>query len=309
MHQGDVEGAFAAGRELLGLQHSSGFEILALAHAMRGEMDQAIDVLENGVRKAPDVWILWQLLGNDYSAVERFEEAFEAYERALQCEGVDADALGYNHGVALMRSGRIQQALARLEQVSDEPPDGQLRVLVTGSRMNVLNQLGRHAEAETLGEREVDREHDERTRTPLAAVLAEQAWAVHARQGPRGRVLDLLKSALGIDRSIENAQRLLRELTGRLDPAGKGFRVLLHGEWPELAEDGREVDFYVTYHVVADSEDAAFRAAADFEPQELRASLRLEEVELMGDKPDALTGVYHVSGYAFYPRGEAHGSG
>jgi hypothetical protein len=30
-------------------------------------------VLERGVEKAPDVWLLWQLLGNNYSDEERFD--------------------------------------------------------------------------------------------------------------------------------------------------------------------------------------------------------------------------------------------
>src|SRR5437867_3873200 len=75
--------ALEAGRKLKRLRHSSAFEIMALAHLRLGVLGKAIAILEEGVRKAGRVWLLWELLGNCYSDAERYDAAENAYQEAL----------------------------------------------------------------------------------------------------------------------------------------------------------------------------------------------------------------------------------
>ena len=67
-------------------------------------------------------------------------------------------------------------------------------------------------------------------------------------------------------------------------------------------EDG-ELSFFTTANVVADSQEEAFELASSLEPEAVRKSLRIDEVEVVGEAIDVPTGVYETSGYAFYPRG------
>src|SRR6266536_3597028 len=60
------------------MRYSSGFEIAALALAGRGETERAVQILEEGVAKAPDVWLNWQLLGNYRSDMGLYDSALEA---------------------------------------------------------------------------------------------------------------------------------------------------------------------------------------------------------------------------------------
>ncbi|MCI0421586.1 MAG: hypothetical protein L0312_20565, partial [Acidobacteria bacterium] len=59
-----VKRAIKIGQRLKKMRHSSAFEILALAHDLDDDPNKAIEVLEEGVCKAPTAWRLWQLLGN-----------------------------------------------------------------------------------------------------------------------------------------------------------------------------------------------------------------------------------------------------
>ncbi|MEL6715618.1 MAG: tetratricopeptide repeat protein [Planctomycetota bacterium] len=59
--------ALAAAEELRALRNTAAFEIGALAHLRAGRADEALQMLEEGVEHGPDVWLLWQLLGNDRS--------------------------------------------------------------------------------------------------------------------------------------------------------------------------------------------------------------------------------------------------
>ena len=96
LREGQPDKALEIGRKLYVLQHSAAFEIMALAYSGMDRIDDAIAALEDGVGKAPDVWRLWQLLGNCYSHADRFPESEEAFKKALGCSVVDTDSVHLN---------------------------------------------------------------------------------------------------------------------------------------------------------------------------------------------------------------------
>jgi tetratricopeptide (TPR) repeat protein len=73
------------GYRLTGLNHSSGYEILALAYAGLKMPNKAISTLEEGVRLAPSVWLLWELLGNQYSDQGGYRDAQRCYSESVAC--------------------------------------------------------------------------------------------------------------------------------------------------------------------------------------------------------------------------------
>jgi len=150
------EEALEIGIALEGRRYSGGFEMQALALADLGRRPEAIEVLERGVETVPDVWLLWQLLGNYRSDEGDYEGAFAAYERASACE-CDRMSLDYNHGNALARAGRLEEARAKLEpllaQVHDPETDPELARLIVGELGNVLRKQSKDAEADVLADR------------------------------------------------------------------------------------------------------------------------------------------------------------
>ena len=110
--------ALRIGNRLVGLDHSSGYEILALAYAGLKQPDEAISTLEEGVSVAPSVWLLWQLLGNQYSDKGRYADAQRCFAEALACHRIDRSCVNFNSAIAFARAGQHDEALAALDQVS-----------------------------------------------------------------------------------------------------------------------------------------------------------------------------------------------
>ena len=111
--------AVKIGLKLLKLGYSGAYEILALAYYRTGERQRAMETLNEGLKKAPDVWLLWQLIGNIYSDDGKYVEAHEAFARSLTCPGVDESWVRYNQAVALSRQERYLESLAQCLQVSN----------------------------------------------------------------------------------------------------------------------------------------------------------------------------------------------
>ena len=103
----DYERALKFAGELRKLRHSSTFELEALARAGLGDVEGAVRALQDGVAKAPTVWLNWQLLGNRLSDLERYDEAAVAYARALQCPDVHESSLHLNQAILASRRKQL----------------------------------------------------------------------------------------------------------------------------------------------------------------------------------------------------------
>jgi tetratricopeptide (TPR) repeat protein len=147
--------ALKVGRRLQAMRYSGGFEMQALALSDLRRQREAIAVLEEGVETVPDIWLLWQLLGNFRSDEGDYEGAFAAYDKALACD-CDPTEVQYNYANALIRAGRWTEALERLESLSDadlEEADPPLAGYIVDRHEDALRALGREEEADALVER------------------------------------------------------------------------------------------------------------------------------------------------------------
>jgi Flp pilus assembly protein TadD len=75
----EFDAALEIATELEAHRYSGSFEIAALAHAGKGDLEAAVAVLRRGVATVPDAWPNWQLLGNYVSDLGRYDEAEAAY--------------------------------------------------------------------------------------------------------------------------------------------------------------------------------------------------------------------------------------
>lgn len=119
LREARLDEALEVADRLRELRHSGAFEIGAMAHAAKGDLEEAVRVLEEGLEHAPDVWLNWQLLGNYLSDLERFSQAATTYERALACPNVWVDSVRLNQAILAQRRGDPQSALELIEQVDD----------------------------------------------------------------------------------------------------------------------------------------------------------------------------------------------
>ena len=108
LQAGNDKAALAAGQNLVDMRHAYGFEVLARAYLLRDEKTRAIAALQDGVSKAPNVWQLWELLGDSWTDVGDGRRAREAYERVLALPNADSVA----HAHALTELERFDEAIS-----------------------------------------------------------------------------------------------------------------------------------------------------------------------------------------------------
>lgn len=298
----DFEGALSIGKKLQKLSYSGAFEIIALSYEGLDKKQKAVTVLEEGVKKAPSIGRLWQLLGNLHSDLNQFTKAFDAYEKGLNTPTADVASLNYNYGLALLRANKIDLAEVKatflIQYRGNNNLDPALSLLIDSLRMSLLNRQEKYldcvAYSETLALRE------EECPKEVALIWEKKAYALW-KIGSIDKSFFYLKKAIQLDKHNRDAQWLLRELNKEKDfKDAKYYRILVHGKWPRPFQ-GEKVapNFYTSYDVVADNKQEAFEYIKIFEPKELHGSLEMEEAKVLKAKKQP-KGVYQTSGYAFY---------
>jgi len=275
----EFDRAIEVGEALKSLNHSSAFDVLAEAHAGKGQPEKAIAILEEGVKTVPNVWLLWQFLGNLRAQMGDFERAHEAFGRALVCHHVDRSTVHFNRALAYARQNDYGEALACLRLVDSEPLIGKARSFMVA----VLVDLGRLDEAADTGR-------------PLLASLTdpEDLARVHAHLSraslTRGATEEARESALAAIRALRwepAAMYVLRQIENRTSDASSYYRLMIEGH----EADGRP--FMGTYDVVADSPEKAFEYVRAFEPNEVTH----RDTRIIDRRTGVLHGVYGMTNH------------
>lgn len=290
--------AIRIGQKLKELRHSSAFEILALAYEENGQHKRAIRVLEEGVGRAPSVWILWQLLGNCYSNIERFTDAQKCYVKALHCPHADTSAIHLNSAIAFFREKKDGHCLKQISLIRST----EIGLKALGLRIDAMVRLRRIKGAERLARRTLSTRWKDQDQKDIANALAAVA-GLRLKQGKTAEALKIARKSVGLNKQDTNAAWVLRELAGKSSAAGKYYRIMVNGVWPgKLEGNSRPLGFFTNYDVVADDLDEALELLKEFEPREVRNSLRIESAEFIEKRVNEPKGVYKAGGYAFYPK-------
>jgi tetratricopeptide (TPR) repeat protein len=302
IQQGDAEQAIIVGNQLLENHHARGFEIIALAYEQQGRISEAVGILREGVAKVPNAWPLWELLGNLFSDQEEFNDARNAYQKALSCPNCDADSINYNRAILMKREGKFDEAVKLADQIKAEDLKTKVRVL----RISLLNAMRKHEDAVKLGNEliaEIVKQQSipEEDMQDLARAYSEVGRGHWEGKLDRQAAWENAWKALEWDRSDNSALWLVREIINRKSPGSKWFKLIVEGRWHfPLEPDKPPPGFITTYEVVADTPEDALAFAQDLEPVEVRQSMRLDQHEDMGAFPDNHQGVYWRSAYGFY---------
>jgi Flp pilus assembly protein TadD len=304
VREGEFDAALEIATQLEKQRYSGCFEIAALAHAGKGELEAAVTVLRRGVATAPDVWLNWQLLGNYLSDLERHDDAEDAYQRALTCPGCSHDSVRLNLAVLASRRHRPDVALTLLDTLRDPAVSEHAREI----RVSALHSLGRLPEALALAEAALEGgppEDDEgAARWERVAATAGRIRVAlgHDLAGVRRWVLDRLSEAP----ASASLFRSLRDLDPQRSPAARRLEILVHGAVPLRSPKRREVaGFFTTYHVAAETAEHGLelirRHEKLVEPED-PANLSIEDAKDLGPAGNEPLGVMWRSGRAYYER-------
>lgn len=296
------ERALDLGKKLLELKHVRGFEIVALALEQMGRTDEAIAALQTGLSKVPDSFPLWELLGNLLSDQNRFQESYDAYQRALGCSAADKDSISYNAAVMMRKAGQSAQALQLCEQISSTD----LGIRTKALRASLLNNLNRHEEAGQLAGAVVSEilalpELAEEEMQDLATAYAELGRALWQGRQDANAAWENAFRALEWERSEVSALWLIRELVSRRSQTSRWYRLTISGVWHFPLEPNQPPPgFNTVYDVVAENVEDALQFARNLEPPEIRDSLRPAAIEDRGSYADHLQGIYWRGPYEFF---------
>ena len=172
----------------------------------------------------------------------------------------------------------------------------------------MLNALGRHGEVVERARKLLEQSDLQEHRFELAGIHAELADALQQQGASPTEVLGEAWRAIAIDKSNELAAWLVREVEGERSKEARYYRLLVRGTWHESDETGTQPGFFASYHAVADSPEAVLDLVRRFEPAEVRDSLRIDELEVVEERPGGPNGVYWAQpGYAFFSEDEEEG--
>ena len=305
IHIEDFEDALVIARQLNNIRYSGGFEIEALAHAGRGNSKNAIRTLKKAVKKCPDVWVLWQLLGNCLSDDEQFGKAVEAFDIGLLTSEPNSASLKLNKSIALERMGKLIEARSTIRPLLDnarlEELELRLQARVLTQEFGLLNTLGQPEDTKRQFEALGNRDFGDEAGTELSMLWCQYAEALQMLGEHKDAEQAALQAIL-YDNRWENAQWWLREIrrSGEL-PQINLYHIILEGS--DVGSFGRDVaeceGYFVSYSVAAESEEEAFKLALEFEPPATRDFLKIDSIAITQDTHDP-KGVYVAYGYNFF---------
>lgn len=147
LENGLYERAVKYGKKIISQypEFSGGYDILASALEGQGKNDAALKTLEEGIKKAPLSYILWEKLGLQYSNREKYPEAIECFDKALSIDD-KVESLYYNKAVALANMNKLYEALACLEQIIKINDEFFMAYILQASILNKLGALSNQIE-------------------------------------------------------------------------------------------------------------------------------------------------------------------
>lgn len=283
LERGEFEQGLKTAERLIEAGYSGGFELKALAQAGLGQKPAAIASLRQGVRAAPSVWLLWNLLGNYLSDEGQYAAACEAFRHALDCPQVDESCVRYNYSVALARWGKPLEGVKQIENINE----GEYARPAAVQKLALLVDLGRHDEAVALGKRLLA----ESSRTPdslvslICARLAQSSWRWKKDQ-PVAHLYAL--KAIELDEASEFALTVLREIDNQRSLQSVNFTGLIEFDFDHFGYPGTAVR---SFRAVADDEAELTEFLRRLEPPQRRESVHLHKIIREEVCPNELKGV------------------
>jgi tetratricopeptide (TPR) repeat protein len=290
--EGEYEKALEIAKKLEKLRFSSTFEIAGLAYAGLDNLEEAVNVLKEGVEAAPDVWSNWQLLGNYLSDLEHFEEAEKVYQHALKCPEVDKSSIALNQAILASRMDRFDKTLELLRGVVDED------LFVHKKEVEIIALEGKGQidrafalAVETLNLVPLQDKNEE----TLGRIAARACRLRLAKGEDKAIVRNVAIEALDVYFNHTELFAVICEIDNLYSKEACNYRLLVNNRFPEPHPYFQYyAGYYVNYHVIADSLEEAETYMKEFENR-ISPHASIEEFEKLEPCPDAPKGVFWKS--------------
>jgi tetratricopeptide (TPR) repeat protein len=285
LEEGDLRRAKRCASALHRAGNSGGYAIQARVEWARGQHDAAMATLQEGVRKVPQDFVLWDFLGEYLSNRERYEEAVRAFDASRRAGG-DPLVAEFNLALVRQREGRLNDALNILDALDASQASPSQLISLGDLRIFVLNRLDRFEEA--LAAYETLPPTEDAPLNVRARLLAERAYALFKARDARAEAWEMARKALDLNRENDSALWVLREIRGMRSRRAQRIRVTIQAPAPEMGG----IPFTSHFMIVADTLVQALQFVQEIEMEEIHDELRIVEYKFEGPAGDEPLGIY-----------------
>ncbi|WNJ21173.1 hypothetical protein [Pontibacter sp. G13] len=267
----------------------SGYRIVAAAHAMVDEYDQALAWIDKGIEALPQDWMLRMQKGIYLSDEERFEDAIAAFDEAAALPQAEIHWLEFNKGVAQFRGGLLEDALKTFKAIKH--PEASLKA--DSMRMTMFLTMGLPDQAVAVVEDELseDLEIESADQAETMSTIMIQAAIAFAdlkdeAESPEevDKAIDhYVRAAISYHRENPQTLMFMRELNGEEAEKASFYFIEVEGliQEPQLGPEPRPCSG--AFLILADSEEEALEFVKAFEiPEVDKSSLTISESEVLG---------------------------
>jgi tetratricopeptide (TPR) repeat protein len=162
IRQGDLDGAIAVLQEVLkkSPDDANALFFLGLSYAGKKMYGDAVPPLTRVTELSPEFSGAWLELGVCHRGLNEMDKALEAFDKSLALDPASADA-AYNSGLILFETNRFEEALERFEKgLASKPDDPQLNEMAGRCYLHdqKLQQAVEHFEKARAGTTDPDRQ-------------------------------------------------------------------------------------------------------------------------------------------------------
>ena len=298
LNQGEFEEALAISYELKEAKFSAAFDIGAQAQAGLGNIVEAIAILKEGLELAPQAWPNWQLLGNYFSDMGDFENAKDAFSRALQCKGVWKDSILLNQSILSNRISNFSEAL----NISSNINDDDLYLHRLEVEISAYTGLEKYEEALILANKVLSKkEHFENNE--LIGRIVAKVGEIHLKQGkPKQEVKSYLFEFLSFIPNNRSLFSLIRNIDNKYSDTAHYYRALIHCKVPKTSPDYKDIKgYFCRYDVIAESTNQLLEFINQFEAGVVDGgNYNIDEYEILDYNSKDPCGVYSRTGRVIY---------
>jgi tetratricopeptide (TPR) repeat protein len=236
--------------------HFSGaFELEARARYEMGDVQQATQVLEMGLRKTPGVYILASYLGEYQSNQGHYQLAIEAFDRARNGEQ-DIDSFAdLNISICYGRMEMYDRAAEYMLKAKFSPGyHGWMYYWLSKAKLEW--NLGNHDQFLKDCEEGIalaNREQRLQVKKQVAWIYAYRA-EYHAKDGKRATAEQDLKAAKALHSHNEQYLRAFRILYGERLTSATRYLVVLEGTCENAPGLPKKMGMFKTFEIIAESE-------------------------------------------------------
>ncbi|MCB0838991.1 MAG: hypothetical protein KDE26_28890 [Bacteroidetes bacterium] len=291
----DLEGAMEIGLKLQNHQVETGYRITSMVKAMQEEWEEAINILNEGIKQHPDIWQLHLQLGNFLSDTGKFPEAIRAFIKAGNLPGAEKHWAEINKGIVYYREGNLDMALNTLQEI--EHPDAINQAFEL--QVRILDEIGRNDMIIEMAEEELEflqtpeNQAEAILMASICIYIANAYWIEEQNEPAK----HYLRQAIEFDRTNAEGPFLSRSIEPVDSEDSKIFYLTVSGQ---LDYEGDILPFTCSYGVVADTKEEALEFIRKYEIEAVnKQSLIIQEVEETDNEEDELKGMYHVGVFNF----------